>query len=192
MSLGSMALYDFYSFNVIPALGGAVTGDAQAYRYLVELIRRFPGRETFAQMMREVGFARRLVSAHDGRHCRAAFGLALVITAVSTSRGSARAGFVLAREGVLAFVDTEQAAAAGARGRARRAFDRAARAHHRGEPSGHGINPPRPVLREAWAVPRDASGCGGRGFGTRSRIAAGQDAPFSAGRGSARGRNRAG
>ena len=42
-------LYDFYSFNVIPALGRAVTGDAEAYRYLVESIRKFPRPETFAE-----------------------------------------------------------------------------------------------------------------------------------------------
>ncbi len=39
---GLDALYDLYSFNVIPALGRAVAGDAEAYRYLVESIRRFP------------------------------------------------------------------------------------------------------------------------------------------------------
>ncbi len=51
-------LYDFYSFNVIPALGRAVVGDAESYRYLVELIRRFPRPEAFATMMRAAGFAR--------------------------------------------------------------------------------------------------------------------------------------
>jgi len=51
-------LYDFYSFNVIPALGHAVVGDAESYRYLVESIRRFPKPEQFAGMMRAVGFAR--------------------------------------------------------------------------------------------------------------------------------------
>jgi demethylmenaquinone methyltransferase/2-methoxy-6-polyprenyl-1,4-benzoquinol methylase len=55
---GLDALYDLYSFNVIPALGRAVTGDAEAYRYLIESIRRFPRPETFAAMMREAGFAR--------------------------------------------------------------------------------------------------------------------------------------
>jgi demethylmenaquinone methyltransferase/2-methoxy-6-polyprenyl-1,4-benzoquinol methylase len=51
-------LYDLYSFNVIPALGRAVTGDAEAYRYLVESIRRFPRPDAFAEMMRAAGFRR--------------------------------------------------------------------------------------------------------------------------------------
>ena len=51
-------LYDFYSFNVIPALGRAVAGDAASYRYLVESIRRFPRPEALAAMMQAVGFAR--------------------------------------------------------------------------------------------------------------------------------------
>jgi demethylmenaquinone methyltransferase / 2-methoxy-6-polyprenyl-1,4-benzoquinol methylase len=51
-------LYDFYSFNVIPAIGRAVVGDAESYRYLVESIRRFPKPEPFAAMMRTSGFAR--------------------------------------------------------------------------------------------------------------------------------------
>jgi demethylmenaquinone methyltransferase / 2-methoxy-6-polyprenyl-1,4-benzoquinol methylase len=55
---GLDALYDLYSFNVIPALGRFVTGDAEAYRYLVESIRRFPRPESFAGMMRTAGLAR--------------------------------------------------------------------------------------------------------------------------------------
>jgi len=51
-------LYDLYSFNVIPALGRAVVGDAESYRYLVESIRRFPNPQAFAGMMRAAGFAR--------------------------------------------------------------------------------------------------------------------------------------
>ncbi len=51
-------LYDFYSFNIIPALGRAVTGDAESYRYLVESIRRFPTPQDFATMLRTAGFAR--------------------------------------------------------------------------------------------------------------------------------------
>jgi demethylmenaquinone methyltransferase / 2-methoxy-6-polyprenyl-1,4-benzoquinol methylase len=51
-------LYDFYSFNVIPALGRAVAGDAESYRYLVESIRRFPRAQAFAGMLRAAGFGR--------------------------------------------------------------------------------------------------------------------------------------
>jgi demethylmenaquinone methyltransferase/2-methoxy-6-polyprenyl-1,4-benzoquinol methylase len=51
-------LYDLYSFNVIPALGRAVAGDADPYRYLVESIRRFPRPERFAEMISAAGFRR--------------------------------------------------------------------------------------------------------------------------------------
>ena len=55
---GLASLYDLYSFNVIPALGRAVAGDAESYRYLVESIRRFPKPPEFAAMMLTAGFAR--------------------------------------------------------------------------------------------------------------------------------------
>jgi len=51
-------LYDLYSFNVIPALGRVVAGDAESYRYLVDSIRRFPRPQDFAAMLRAAGFAR--------------------------------------------------------------------------------------------------------------------------------------
>jgi demethylmenaquinone methyltransferase / 2-methoxy-6-polyprenyl-1,4-benzoquinol methylase len=51
-------LYDLYSFNVIPALGRAVAGDAESYQYLVESIRRFPQPAVFASMIQAVGFRR--------------------------------------------------------------------------------------------------------------------------------------
>ena len=51
-------LYDFHSFEVIPRLGSMVAGDREAYRYLVESIRKFPRQERFAEMIRAAGFAR--------------------------------------------------------------------------------------------------------------------------------------
>jgi demethylmenaquinone methyltransferase/2-methoxy-6-polyprenyl-1,4-benzoquinol methylase len=51
-------LYELYSDRVIPALGRVVAGDADAYRYLVESIRRFPAPEAFAAMLRAAGFSR--------------------------------------------------------------------------------------------------------------------------------------
>ncbi len=51
-------LYDRYSFDVIPALGQAVTGDRASYQYLVESIRRFADAESFARTVAEAGFGR--------------------------------------------------------------------------------------------------------------------------------------
>jgi demethylmenaquinone methyltransferase / 2-methoxy-6-polyprenyl-1,4-benzoquinol methylase len=51
-------IYDLYSHNVIPAIGRAVTGDAESYRYLVESIRKFPRPPAFAEMIAAAGFAR--------------------------------------------------------------------------------------------------------------------------------------
>ena len=51
-------LYELYSFKVIPAIGRAVTGDAEAYRYLVESIRKFPKPAKFADMIRTAGLRR--------------------------------------------------------------------------------------------------------------------------------------
>jgi demethylmenaquinone methyltransferase/2-methoxy-6-polyprenyl-1,4-benzoquinol methylase len=51
-------LYELYSFNVIPAIGSTVTGDREAYRYLVESIRKFPKPKAFAQMIEAAGFRR--------------------------------------------------------------------------------------------------------------------------------------
>ena len=53
---GLQWLYDRYSFNIIPPMGQAVTGDRDSYQYLVESIRRFPDQETFAGMIRDAGF----------------------------------------------------------------------------------------------------------------------------------------
>jgi len=51
-------LYELFSFRVIPPLGGAVTGDAESYKYLVESIRKFPKPSAFADMIRAAGFSR--------------------------------------------------------------------------------------------------------------------------------------
>jgi demethylmenaquinone methyltransferase/2-methoxy-6-polyprenyl-1,4-benzoquinol methylase len=50
--------YDAYSFHVIPALGQAITGESQPYRYLVESIRQFPKAEDFRDLITQAGFQR--------------------------------------------------------------------------------------------------------------------------------------
>jgi demethylmenaquinone methyltransferase/2-methoxy-6-polyprenyl-1,4-benzoquinol methylase len=51
-------LYDLYSFSVLPQLGQLVTGDREAYQYLVESIRRFPPQEELARRVEAVGLER--------------------------------------------------------------------------------------------------------------------------------------
>lgn len=50
------AIYQRYSFSVIPMMGQLVAGDRDSYQYLVESIKRFPSQQEFAQMIRDVGF----------------------------------------------------------------------------------------------------------------------------------------
>jgi demethylmenaquinone methyltransferase/2-methoxy-6-polyprenyl-1,4-benzoquinol methylase len=51
-------LYDKFSFSVLPRLGEMVAGDAEAYRYLAESIRRFPPQAKFAKMIEAAGLSR--------------------------------------------------------------------------------------------------------------------------------------
>ena len=51
------ALYNAYSFKVIPQLGQLLANDRASYAYLVESIRRFPPQEALAEMLRTAGFA---------------------------------------------------------------------------------------------------------------------------------------
>jgi demethylmenaquinone methyltransferase / 2-methoxy-6-polyprenyl-1,4-benzoquinol methylase len=55
---GLDAIYNAYSFNLIPPIGKIVTGDAQPYQYLVESIRKFPRPAAFSTMIEEAGFGR--------------------------------------------------------------------------------------------------------------------------------------
>ena len=71
---GFGAVYDAYSHKVVPKIGGLVAGDEEAYRYLIESIRRFPDMPTFRTMISAAGFSRvsvepilgGLVAIHSG------------------------------------------------------------------------------------------------------------------------------
>ncbi|KJV05455.1 bifunctional demethylmenaquinone methyltransferase/2-methoxy-6-polyprenyl-1,4-benzoquinol methylase UbiE [Methylocucumis oryzae] len=52
------AVYDFYSFNILPKIGKLVANDEASYRYLAESIRMHPDQSTLKQMMQEAGFER--------------------------------------------------------------------------------------------------------------------------------------
>lgn len=63
------ALYEWYTYRVLPRIGGAVSRDRRAYDYLPASVGEFPAPERFLGMMREAGFT----------HCRArsqSFGIA--------------------------------------------------------------------------------------------------------------------
>jgi demethylmenaquinone methyltransferase / 2-methoxy-6-polyprenyl-1,4-benzoquinol methylase len=50
--------YDWYSFNVLPRLGGLVAGDEASYRYLAESIRMHPDQAALKSMMESAGLER--------------------------------------------------------------------------------------------------------------------------------------
>ena len=49
------AIYDFYRRNVLPRLGGMVTGDKDAYDYLERSAGRFPCGDDFVALMNRSG-----------------------------------------------------------------------------------------------------------------------------------------
>ena len=50
-------LFAFFSGNVMPWVGGLVSGSPEAYSYLPESVRKFPGAEQLAGHMRNAGFS---------------------------------------------------------------------------------------------------------------------------------------
>ena len=54
---GLDALYDKYSFSMLPKLGEWVAKDADSYRYLAESIRKFPPQAIFAKMIADAGLS---------------------------------------------------------------------------------------------------------------------------------------
>jgi demethylmenaquinone methyltransferase/2-methoxy-6-polyprenyl-1,4-benzoquinol methylase len=49
-------LYDFYSRAILPTIGGWISGSKEAYSYLPESVRKFPGAQDLAEQMRNAGF----------------------------------------------------------------------------------------------------------------------------------------
>ncbi len=52
------AVYGWFSTRVLPWIGGVISGSREAYAYLPESIRKFPGAEDLASEMRAAGFER--------------------------------------------------------------------------------------------------------------------------------------
>lgn len=52
------ALYDFYSFHIMPLVGKVLAGCRHAYTYLPESIRLFPNPEELKELLEHIGFCR--------------------------------------------------------------------------------------------------------------------------------------
>ena len=50
------AVYNWYSRNVLPIVGGAISGAPEAYRYLPESVRKFPDAPGLAALMKKADF----------------------------------------------------------------------------------------------------------------------------------------
>ena len=61
-------LYDIYFRHILPLIGGLISGNRAAYRYLPESVYAFPRPEAFCAMMERAGF-------HNVRHRNFTFGL---------------------------------------------------------------------------------------------------------------------
>ena len=52
------SLYRFFSTRILPRVGGLVSGSRDAYSYLPESIKKFPGAEDLALQIKAAGFDR--------------------------------------------------------------------------------------------------------------------------------------
>lgn len=50
------ALYEWYSYKILPRIGGLISRDKRAYEYLPASVGEFPAPEKFMEMMRQAGF----------------------------------------------------------------------------------------------------------------------------------------
>ena len=68
--------YDLYSRHVLPRIGAAISGASDAYTYLPESVRKFPGAEGLARMIEAAGF-------REVRYRRMTFGIVALHTGIA-------------------------------------------------------------------------------------------------------------
>jgi demethylmenaquinone methyltransferase/2-methoxy-6-polyprenyl-1,4-benzoquinol methylase len=49
-------VFNFYFRHILPKLGAIISGDAEAYQYLPDSVRKFPAQEELAEFMKRAGF----------------------------------------------------------------------------------------------------------------------------------------
>ena len=69
------ALYEFYSYRVLPRIGGAISHDKRAYEYLPVSVGEFPAPEAFLSLLARAGFS-------DCSSRSQSFGIAQIYTGV--------------------------------------------------------------------------------------------------------------
>ena len=92
------ALYEFYSYKILPRIGGLVSRDKRAYEYLPASVGEFPAPEEFMAMMARAGF----------RNCRARrkmkmiqrYSVYVLLLAVAVSLSSCRRAVEKARRNI--------------------------------------------------------------------------------------------
>ena len=62
--------YDLYFLNILPRIGGKISGDKAAYSYLPASVKTFPRKKEFMTMMREAGFSHVTHKAFSFGICR--------------------------------------------------------------------------------------------------------------------------
>lgn len=62
--------YKLYFLHILPFIGGLVSGNKQAYKYLPVSVLNFPKPDAFLQMMREAGFTRTELKTYTFGLCR--------------------------------------------------------------------------------------------------------------------------
>ena len=72
-------LYELYFLHILPWIGGLISGDRAAYRYLPASVVKFPPKDVFLQMMREAGFS-------DVAHRAFTLGICRMYTGVKADR----------------------------------------------------------------------------------------------------------
>ena len=188
---GLSSLYDVYSHNVIPRIGEAVTGDREAYNIWSNRSANFRRPERFRRDDRGRRLPPRLLHDHDRRRGGAAFGLEVVIVRrFSHLTRLARAGFVFAREGVFALVDTRPLPLPAKTGDRARPPDRTPERERRFQPARRRADQAGADLRQARPVPGHPPRRGRQADRARSGKPAGQDGAVSAKRGGSRRRRR--
>ncbi|MDY4573060.1 MAG: class I SAM-dependent methyltransferase, partial [Candidatus Cryptobacteroides sp.] len=50
-------LFNLYFLHILPLIGGSISGDKAAYRYLPASVLNFPGKKEFSSTLRDCGYA---------------------------------------------------------------------------------------------------------------------------------------